>query len=233
MQSHDLTCLCFFPQPKAVKCPPVAPESPPVHRTKRLSENTAAAMKSDGPGTTSKPGDASNAKNVKKAGERSSAPKAKAAAPVVNGTAGAVGGARRDLASANGPRKEHERKPGNPAARPRTSPPSCTPASTTRVHKGTLSKGDSTQAQASASSTSGSASPENGVCSPRKDAQHAVPGLRPPHSVLLFLLLSPPLCFDPMRSTQILTTVQQLSVSQLVGCSCFDGVATSWAVMRF
>lgn len=167
----------------------MAPESPPLHRTKRLSENTAAAMKSEGPGTASKPGDASNAKHVRKAGERSSAPKAKAAAPVVNGTTAAVGGARRDLASANGPRKEHDRKPANPAARPRTSPPSCTPASATRGHKGALSKGDSTQAQASASSTSGSASPENGACSPRKDAQHAVPG-PPPHSVLL--LLSPP-----------------------------------------
>lgn len=181
-------------------------------------------MKSDGPGTASKPGDASNTKNVKKAGERSSAPKAKAAAPVVNGTAAAAaaGGARRDLASANGPRKEYERKPVNPAARPRTSPPSCTPASTTRAHKGALSKGDSTQAQASASSTSGSASPENGACSPRKDAQHAVPGLRHPHSVLLFLPSSPPLCLDPMRSIHIVTTVQQLSVSQLMGRSLLN-----------
>lgn len=151
-----------------------------MHRTKRLSENAVAAMKSDGPGTASKPGDASKAKNVKKPGERSSAPKAKAAAPVVNGTA-AVGGARRDVASANGPRKEPDRKPGNPGARPRTSPPSCTPAAAARAHRGALTKGDSTQAQASASSTSGSASPENGACSPRKDAQHAVPGLRPPH----------------------------------------------------
>lgn len=190
---------CFIPQPKAIKCNLVAPDSPLVHRTKRLSQNTATAMKSEGPGATSKPGDASSAKNVKKAGERSSAPKAKAAAPVVNGTAATVGGARRELASANGPRKEHERKPGNLTARPRTSPPSCAPASTTRVHKGALSKGDSTQAQASASSTSGSASPENGACSPRKDTQHAIPGLCPHHHHLFVHLC--PLSFNPIRYT--------------------------------
>lgn len=179
--------LCFIPQPKAVKCPLPAPESPPVHRTKRVSENTAtscrgapSAMKSDGLGTANKPGDASKAKNVKKPGERSTAPKAKAAsaaAPVVNGTAAT--GARRDVVSANGPKsshgaKEHERK-GNPGARPKTSPPSCTSTTATRAQKSALTKADSIHAQPSTSSTSGSASPENGACSPRKDT-HAIPG---------------------------------------------------------
>lgn len=188
-------------------------------------------MKSEGPGATSKPGDASSAKNVKKAGERSSASKAKVAAPVVNGTAATVGGARRELASANGPRKEHDRKPGNSTARPRTSPPSNAPVSTTRLHKGALSKGDSTQAQASASSTSGSASPENGACSPRKDAQHAIPGLRldPLFPLLPTCLLCAMTQWDPLEQT--VTTVQQLSVYQLSWAVLIE--SASWEVVRF
>lgn len=144
-------------------------------------------MKSDGLGSANKPGDGhtSKAKAVKKPGDRSVAPKAKAAsaaAPVVNGTAAT--GARRDVASASGPRSSHgskdqEKKP-NPGARPKTSPPSCTSTAVSRAPKSSVVKTDSsagtTQAQPSASSTSGSASPENGASSPRKDT-HPVPGL--------------------------------------------------------
>ncbi|KAL7397231.1 hypothetical protein ABVT39_018903 [Epinephelus coioides] len=186
---------------RAVKCPSSAPESPPVHRTQRVSENTASsyrsaasAMKSDGLGTANKPGDghSSKAKNVKKPGDRSVAVKAKTASagtPVVNGTGAA--GARRDVASANGPRSSHgareqEKKP-NPGARPKTSPPSCTSASQTGVmkaQKSSTGKADSTvgtaQAQPSATSTSGSASPENSASSPRNDT-HSVPGAKPKH----------------------------------------------------
>ncbi len=148
-------------------------------------------MKSDGLGTSNKLGDghAAKAKNVKKAGDRSVAAKAKtttAGTPVVNGTGAA--GARRDITSANGPRsshgaKEQDKKP-NPGARPKTSPPSCMSTSQTTVikaQKSSAGKADSTagttQAQPSTSSTSGSASPENGASSPRNDS-HSLPGLR-------------------------------------------------------
>lgn len=196
----------FILQQRAVKCPSSAPESPPVHRTQRVSDytysssrSTASAMKSDGLGTANKPGDGhtSKARNVKKPGERSVGAKAKTAStgtPVVNGTGGA--GARRDVASANGPRsshgaKEQDKKP-NPGARPKTSPPSCTSTSQTAVmkaQKSSAGKADSTagttQAQPSVSSTSGSASPENGASSPRNDT-HSIPGL---HSLLTSLCL--------------------------------------------
>ncbi|XP_070816455.1 BTB/POZ domain-containing protein 8 [Chaetodon trifascialis] len=190
-------------QSRAVRCPSSAPESPPVHRTQRVSENAASssrsaasAMKSDGLGTANKSGDGhtSKAKNVKKAGDRSVAAKAKTAsagAPVVNGTGAA--GARRDVASANGPRsshgaKEQEKKP-NPGARPKTSPPSCTSSSqttATKAPKSSVGKADgtagTTQAQPSASSTPGSASPENGASSPRNDT-HSIPGAKPKQQV--------------------------------------------------
>ncbi|XP_073332707.1 BTB/POZ domain-containing protein 8 isoform X1 [Pagrus major] len=188
-------------QSRAVRCPSSAPESPPVHRTHRVSENptsssrsAASAMKSDGLSTANKQGDGhtSKAKNVKKPGDRSVATKAKTASagtPVVNGTGAA--GARRDVASANGPRsshgaKEQEKKP-NPGARPKTSPPSCTSTSQTTVmkaQKSSAGKADSTagttHAQPSASPTSGSASPENGASSPRNDT-HSIPGAKPKH----------------------------------------------------
>ncbi|XP_033936426.1 BTB/POZ domain-containing protein 8 isoform X2 [Pseudochaenichthys georgianus] len=178
-------------QPRAVKCPSSGPESPPVHRTQRVSENTsrsaASAMKSDGLGTANKPGEGqtSKAKNAKKPGEHSAAAKAKTASagiPVVNGT-GAAGG-RRDVAnssrSSQGAR-EQEKKP-NPGARPKTSPPSCTSTSqpsVTKTQRSSTGKADSSvgtsQAQPSASSTSGSASPENGASSPRNDSAGAKP----------------------------------------------------------
>ncbi|XP_047442884.1 AP2-interacting clathrin-endocytosis protein [Mugil cephalus] len=188
-------------QSRALKCPSSTPESPPVHRTQRVVENrnsasrsAASAMKSDGLGTANKAGDghSAKAKNVKKPGDRSVATKAKTATagtPVVNGTGAA--GARRDVASANGPRgshgaKEQDRKP-NPGARPKTSPPSCTSTSQTaamKAQKSSAGKADNTagatQAQPSASSTSGSASPENGASSPRNDA-HPIPGTKSKH----------------------------------------------------
>ncbi|XP_068564015.1 BTB/POZ domain-containing protein 8 isoform X1 [Cebidichthys violaceus] len=188
-------------QSRAVKCPSSAPESPPVHRTQRVSEHAASvsrsaasAMKSDGLGTATKPGEGptSKAKTAKKPGDRSVAAKAKTAsagAPVVNGTGAA--GARRDVASANGPRSAHgareqEKKP-NPGARPKTSPPSCTSTSQTgaaKAQKSSAGKSDGTvgnsHAQPSASSTSGSASPENGASSPRNDT-HSIPGAKPKH----------------------------------------------------
>ncbi|XP_068445662.1 BTB/POZ domain-containing protein 8 isoform X2 [Clinocottus analis] len=188
-------------QSRAIKCPSSAPESPPVHRTQRVSKNAtsvsrsaASAMKSDGLGTATKPGEGhtSKAKNAKKPGDRSVAAKAKAAsagAPVVNGT-GATG-ARRDVASANGLRSSHgarepEKKP-NPGARPKTSPPSCTSTSQTgamKAQKISAGKADgavgTSHAQRSASSTSGSASPENGASSPRNDT-HSIPGAKPKH----------------------------------------------------
>ncbi|XP_030582691.1 AP2-interacting clathrin-endocytosis protein isoform X2 [Archocentrus centrarchus] len=185
---------------RAIKCPSSAPESPSFHRTQRVSasrnpssRSAASAMKSDGLGAASKPGDGqtSKVKNVKKPADRSVAAKAKTAsavAPVVNGTGAA---ARRDISSANGPRssagaKEHEKKP-NPGARPKSSPPSGSSASqtaATKPQKSSAGKADNTagtsQAQPNASSTSGSASPENGASSPRNDS-HSVPGAKPKH----------------------------------------------------
>ncbi|XP_039984774.1 AP2-interacting clathrin-endocytosis protein [Xiphias gladius] len=188
-------------QQRAVKCPSSSPESPPVQRTQRVSEyktsscrSATSAMKSDGLGTANKPGDGntSKAKNVKKPGDRSVAAKGKTASagtPVVNGTGTA--GARRDVASANGPRsshgaKEQEKKP-NPGARPKTSPPSCTSMSQTaavKAQKSSAGKADSTagttQAQPIASSTSGSTSPEHCTSSARNDT-HSIPGAKPKH----------------------------------------------------
>lgn len=200
--------MVLFPsQQRAVKCPSSAPESPPVQRTQRVSEHTTSssrsatsAMKSDGLGTANKPGDGhtSKAKNVKKPGDRSVAAKGKTAAaatPVVNGTGTA--GARRDVASANGPRSSHgakdqEKKP-NPGARPKTSPPSCTATRqtvATKAQKSSAGKADgaagTAQAQPFASSTSGNTSPENGASSPRNDA-HSIPGLHPLLTSLHFL----------------------------------------------
>ena len=152
-------------------------------------------MKSDGLGTANKPGDGhpSKTKNVRKPGDRSVAPKAKAASagtPVVNGTGAAA--ARRDVASANGPRsshgaKEQEKRP-NPGARPKTSPPSLTSTTATRALKSSVARGDSTQAQPSASSTSGSDSPENGASSPRNDTptlSGLCPLLTPLHYIIV------------------------------------------------
>ncbi|XP_026160887.1 AP2-interacting clathrin-endocytosis protein isoform X1 [Mastacembelus armatus] len=188
-------------QQRAVKCPSSAPESPPVLRTQRVSEyktsssrSTVSAMKSDGLGTATKPGDghASKAKNVKKAGDRTVTTKGKAVStgtPVVNGS-GATG-ARRDVPSANGFRsshgaKEQEKKP-TPSARSKTSPPSCTStsqAAAIKAQKSSAEKADSTagttQTQHGASSTSGSASPENSASSPRNDT-HSIPGAKPKH----------------------------------------------------
>ncbi|KAI4828389.1 hypothetical protein KUCAC02_022485, partial [Chaenocephalus aceratus] len=149
-------------QPRAVKCPSSGPESPPVHRTQRVSENTtssprsaASAMKSDGLGTANKPGEGqtSKAKNAKKPGEHSAAAKAKTASagiPVVNGT-GAAG-----------------------ASCTSTSQPSVTKTQRSSTGRADSSVGTS-QAQPSASSTSGSASPENGASSPRNDSAGAKP----------------------------------------------------------
>lgn len=140
-------------------------------------------MKSDGIGAANKPGDSpsSKAKNAKKPGDRSVAPKVKApsaATPAVNGTGTA--GARRSAATgaANVPRSSHgakdqEKKP-NLGARPKTSPPSCTTSSVTRSPKSSAEKNGFIHAQPGATSASGSSSPENGaISSPRND-----PGLR-------------------------------------------------------
>ncbi|XP_012737968.2 AP2-interacting clathrin-endocytosis protein isoform X2 [Fundulus heteroclitus] len=187
-------------QSKAVKCPTSQPESSAVHRTNRLSQSrnpdlhsAASAMKSDGLSTANKPGESQNpkAKSAKKPGDRSVATKAKAASagtPVVNGTSAA--GAKRDVASANGPRsshgpKEQEKKP-NPGARPKTSPPSCTSstqAAVTKAQKGTAGKTDksagavTTQAHPVASSTSATTSPEN--CASSLHDSHSTPGAKP------------------------------------------------------
>lgn len=170
----------FLLQSKNVKCFSAAPESPTVNRTKRVSENktsfSASAMKSDGIGAANKPGDSpsSKAKTVKKAGDRSTAPKVKAtsaAAPVINGTGTA--GARRGVTSATGPSSSHgakdqEKKP-NLGARPKTSPPSCTSSAVTRAPKSSAEKNGCTagniQAPPGATSASGSSSPENGAIS--------------------------------------------------------------------
>ncbi|KAG7228649.1 hypothetical protein INR49_008425 [Caranx melampygus] len=168
-------------------------------------------MKSDGLGTANKAGDGhtSKAKNVKKPGDRSVAAKGKtasAATPVVNGTGTA--GARRDVASANGPRSSHgakdqEKKP-NPGARPKTSPPSCTSTRqtvTTKAQKSSAAKADSTagttQAQPFASSTSGNTSPENGASSPHNDT-HSIPGAKPKHQAKA--VTKSPLTKPPQKS---------------------------------
>ncbi|CAI5639021.1 unnamed protein product [Oreochromis niloticus] len=205
-------------QSRAIKCPSSAPESPPVQRTQRVSVNrnpssrsAASVMKSDGLGAANKPGDGqtSKAKNVKKAADRGVAAKAKTASagvPVVNGTGAA--GARRDIASANGPRsspgtKEHEKKP-NPGARPKTSPTGGTSASQTagtKAQKSSAGKADNiagtTQAQPNTSSTSGSASPENCASSPRNDT-HSVPGAKPKHQAKA--VTKSPMTKPPQRS---------------------------------
>lgn len=156
--------------------------------TSPASRSAASAMKSDGLGTANKPGDTSKAKNVKKSGDRSVAAKTKTApagTPVANGTGAA--GARRDAASANGPRSSHgakeQEKKTNLGARPKTSPPSCTSTGQPvglKAQRSAAGKADTPQAQPSVSSTSGSASPENSASSPRNDT-HSVPGL---HSLL-------------------------------------------------
>ncbi|XP_004552946.2 BTB/POZ domain-containing protein 8 isoform X1 [Maylandia zebra] len=205
-------------QSRAIKCPSSAPESPPVHRTQRVSVNrnpssrsAASVMKSDGLGAANKPGDGqtSKAKNVKKPADRGVAAKAKTASagvPVVNGTGAA--GARHDIASANGPRsspgaKEHEKKP-NPGARPKTSPTGGTSASQTagtKAQKSSAGKADNTagttQAQPNTSSTSGSASPENCASSPRNDT-HSVPGAKPKHQAKA--VTKSPMTKAPQRS---------------------------------
>lgn len=169
----------FLLQPKNTKCYSVAPESPTVSRTKRVSENktfSASAMKSDGIGAANKQGDSpsSKAKNVKKAGDQNAAPKVKAtsaATPVINGTATA--GGRRGVTSANNPRSSHgvkdqEKKP-NLGARPKTSPPSCTSSAVTSAPKSSTDKNGASgniQAQPGATLTSGNSSAEG---SPRND----------------------------------------------------------------
>ncbi|TWW57470.1 hypothetical protein D4764_07G0001890 [Takifugu flavidus] len=177
---------------KNTKCFSAAPESPTVNRTKRVSENkrshSPSAMKSDGIGAANKPGDSpsSKAKNAKKPGDRSAAPKVKApsaATPVVNGTGTA--GVRRGAATgaSNVPRSSHgakdqEKKP-NLGARPKTSPPSCTTSSVTRSPKSSAEKNGFIHAQSGATSASGSSSPENGaISSPRND-----PGTKPKQQV--------------------------------------------------
>lgn len=188
--------LIFIPQSKAVKCPTSPPESPPVHRNHRVSQNrnppphsSTSAMKSDALGPV-KAGDgqATKAKNVKKPGDKSMAAKAKtasAATPVVNGTGAA--GAKRDVASANGPRGSHGSKEQetklNPGARPKTCPPSRTSTSQSAVKKaqkmsaGKTDKSASTnQTQPGASASPDSNSPENGASSLHSDT-HSLQGL--------------------------------------------------------
>ncbi|KAM3875791.1 BTB/POZ domain-containing protein 8 [Diretmus argenteus] len=212
-------------QPRTVRCPSSSPESSPVHITQRVSEYitpssrcAASAMKSDGVGTANKPGDChtSKAKNVKtKPGDRSAQAKAKAVstgAPVVNGTG--APGARRDVATANGPRsspgaKEQDKRP-NPGARPKTSPPSSASAcqtTQTKVQKSSAAKADgsagTTPPQPNTSSTSGSASPENGASSPRSNS-HSIPGTKPKHQTKVVNkspLTKPPQKSDPTKTS--------------------------------
>ncbi|KAJ0032099.1 hypothetical protein NQD34_002180 [Periophthalmus magnuspinnatus] len=169
-------------QPRAVKCPAPAPESPLISRTQSKqvstiakppsSQNSAIAMKSDALGTAPKAGDSPKTKSVKKSADHGVPSKTKTGAtPVVNGTS-----VRRDV-SANGPRsttvaKDQERRP-NPGARPKTSLPN--PTSQGPGSKVQKVKPDGPTVQAS--STSGSASPENGASSPKNDAQ-TVPGAK-------------------------------------------------------
>ncbi|XP_015241000.1 PREDICTED: uncharacterized protein KIAA1107-like [Cyprinodon variegatus] len=163
-------------QSKAVKCPTSQPEGSPVHRT----NSAASAMKSDGLSAANKPGESQNskAKNGKKPGDRSVATKAKAPSagtPVVNGNAAA--GAKREVASANGPRssygpKEQEKKP-NPGARPKTAPLSCT--GVTKAQRSSAGKADRS---AQAHPTSATTSPEN-CASNVQDDGHSIPGAKP------------------------------------------------------
>lgn len=174
----------FLLQSKNTKCFSAAPESPTVNWTKRASENktsfSASAMKSEGIGTANKPGESpsSKAKNGKKTGDRSAAPKVKAtpaATPVINGTGTA--GAKRGITSANGPRSSHgskdQEKKLNLGARPKTSPPSCTSSAVARAPKSSAEKNGCTsgniQAQPGATSASGSSSPENDAISGPND----------------------------------------------------------------
>lgn len=189
--------LIFIPQSKAVKCPTSPPESPPVHRNHRVSQNrnpsshfATSAMKSDALGPVKAgEGQGTKAKNMKKLGDKSVAAKAKtapAATPVVNGTGAA--GAKRDVASANGPRgshgaKEQDTKP-NPGARPKTCPPSRTSTSHTAAKKAqkistgkTDKSASANQTQPGASASPDSNSPENGASSLHSDT-HSLQGLR-------------------------------------------------------
>uniref|UniRef100_A0A8C6LEI8 BTB domain containing 8 n=1 Tax=Nothobranchius furzeri TaxID=105023 RepID=A0A8C6LEI8_NOTFU len=186
-------------QSKSVKCPTSLPESSPVHRTHRVSQNKHSAsrsappaMKSDALSTVDKPkdGQASKAKNVKKPGDKSVATKAKTASavtPVANGTGAA--GAVRDVASANGLSSSHgakdQEKKQNPGARPKTSPSSCTHSSQaagTKALKNSAGKADKSagpnQTQPGASATSNSTSPEKGACGPHNGTQ-SIPGVKP------------------------------------------------------
>lgn len=177
-------------QPRVVKCPPPAPESPSTNRTQSKhvssiakttssSQNSPSAMKPDALGTAPKPGDGPKTKSVKKTADRAVATKSKpGATPVVNGTS-----SRRDVVSANGPRsatgtKDHEKKP-NPGARPKTSP---NLTSTAESPGSKVQKTKSDGAAAQATSTSGSASPETGASSPKNDVQ-SVPAAKPKRQV--------------------------------------------------
>ncbi|XP_055021055.1 LOW QUALITY PROTEIN: BTB/POZ domain-containing protein 8 [Boleophthalmus pectinirostris] len=176
-------------QPRAVKCPSPAPESPSINRTQSKqvsniartssSQNSATAMKSDALGTAPKTGDGPKTKSVKKPADRGVASKTKTGAtPVANGTS-----IRRDVVSANGPRSttgaKDQEKRANPGARPKTSPPNPTSSGQGPGSKVQKVKPDGPTAQ---TSTSGSASPENGASSPKNDAQ-MVSGAKPKQQV--------------------------------------------------
>ncbi|XP_068599694.1 BTB/POZ domain-containing protein 8 [Brachionichthys hirsutus] len=163
------------------------------------SQSAASAMKSDELGPANKAGDGHSSKprNAKRPGDRSAAPKAKAASsgtPVVNG-AGAAG-ARREL-------KEQEKKP-NPGARPKTCPPSSASKSqptALKALKSSAARPDgaagAARARPNASSASGSASPENDASSPRHDAQ-SISGAKPKHQAKA--VSRPPLTKPPQKS---------------------------------
>ncbi|CAG5861675.1 unnamed protein product [Menidia menidia] len=185
-------------QSKTVKCSTSLSKSPPVPRIQRVSQNrnspsqsATSVMKSDGVGTANKPrdGPSSKVKTVRKPGDKAVATKSRTSAgsPVVNGTE--TSAAKQDVTSAIGPRslhgaREQEKKP-NPGARPKTSSPGYTPVNQetiTKAQKSSAVKADAsagtTQAHPSASSTSGSASPENGVSS-LHNVSHFLPGAKP------------------------------------------------------
>ncbi|XP_071005806.1 BTB/POZ domain-containing protein 8 isoform X2 [Oncorhynchus clarkii lewisi] len=223
---------------------PAAPcESPPVHRANRVVRNTGTGscttaassptMKSDGLGTpvlpattergtnATNPGDsdpsrAKNGKTKQPGDHRSTTAKAKTttSATVLNGTAG-PGGARKEVATANGARgsptggkgaKDQDRRP-NPGARPKTSPPGTTSTAQARpgkLQKSTAGKGDSFQGADSSTahpatttpSTSGSASPDNSSGSPRNS--NAIPGLK--SKTQAKLLTKSPLTKPPQKT---------------------------------
>ncbi|KAF3835702.1 hypothetical protein F7725_028260 [Dissostichus mawsoni] len=177
-------------QPRAVKCPSSGPESPPVHRTQRVSENTtsssrsaASAMKSDGLGTASKPGEGQHPRQRMQRSQGNGVCSSQSKDSISWNTScqrhWSCRGQTRSPEALKGreSRKRNQIQVHGLKHLPKL--PIYKPAKCNQTQRSSTGKADSSvgtsQAQPSTSSTSGSASPENGASSPRNDSAGAKP----------------------------------------------------------